>query len=275
MGLLNPVDNEFIERLAVSEDDIQDISTGTQPNFIDWLEYNPINLTYDSANIVLMSNDLAAQIKLGDRVRILQSDSVDYKYFFIIDNTTPGQITIEGGNNYTFTNTTIEEFGISSVPNPLGFPGMREFVKDANPIATGATIVGTGATDAYFFMNGSFVQTYWILDLTLGVFESTIAIGVDLPVPGLGDINTIGLYVFPGGGTSARANPSPYTTGDIELATTMTASPPFYPLIPFDLYHWPDQATITFIGSDIGNIINGPGTETVRAGFTYDIAFGL
>lgn len=169
----------IVEKLAASDtigrEQFQPLST-------DWIDMNTSLFTYGSPiSITLGTFDSNVYFQVGDKLRIKQADSENYKYFYVM-GTPAGELKITSGDSYNFTNSAIIELALSRVGNPYQFPD--EFVwnlfptdQDDNPIGY---VSGEGYAIMGFTMEGTYVTaTVNILDLDV---DNTM-IEVRLPMP--------------------------------------------------------------------------------------------
>lgn len=130
---------------------------------VDYFAFNTANRIEIDDTMV----DVLASFQVGDRLRILQNDSADYKYFFVV---VVGEdyLLIAGGDNYTFTSSPIIEIAFSRYPTPFGWPA-NNFVYSSVALimyptsGIGASIDGTA--DAFFSIdNGRITISYRTVD---------------------------------------------------------------------------------------------------------------
>jgi hypothetical protein len=130
----------------------------------DWAFMLTDYFEYASANRVNLNTMVAVDsFQIGDRIRILQDDDPEYKYFFVVS---PGDnyLMIAGGDNFTFTSSPIAEIAFSRIPTPFNWPA-TEFVYSGMTLAMypssdiGASV--DGEADAYFSIdNGRITVSY-------------------------------------------------------------------------------------------------------------------
>jgi len=175
---INPVDTSLADKLKDLEARIDATQKTRQPYLGDWYEFNTSLFTYVSDNIVDVDDSIVLLdvFQIGDKVRVTQDGG--YKYFYIIKLTTStNQITLNGGDDYTFDNSAFSTFGISKVTSPSGFPLEINFTPDV--AFTGGTGISTTVRDAVYSMQGNLVYlSYWV---TCTYSTKPNGINIDLP----------------------------------------------------------------------------------------------
>ena len=123
----------------------------------DWIPINDA-ITYASVSTITVPAGGLLKYKKGDRLKLVQSGSL--KYFNII-NVADTLLTINGGSDYTLTNSAISGAYFSHSVNPIGFPAYFNWL----PTLTGIT-KGNGVLIATYSVIGS--QFFFFFGFTLG-----------------------------------------------------------------------------------------------------------
>lgn len=180
--MLNPANNEYAKLVNGLNKRLRVLENNTQPQRIDWYEFNPSDFVYAADDRLITDNVIANQLDIGDKVRVLQADSVSYKYFYIVDITTATatskNIYLHAGVDYVYTNAVLSEIGFSEAPTPAGHPVAFRFEGGAwyTSVNNFDTEITTTST-AYFYMTGAIAYIdYSISSSTLPAGLSTIAL---------------------------------------------------------------------------------------------------
>jgi len=175
---INPVDTSLADKLKDLEARIDATQKTRQPYLGDWYEFNTSLFTYVSDNIVDVDDSIVLLdvFQIGDKVRVTQDGG--YKYFYIIKLTTAtNQITLNGGTDYTFDNSTFSTFGISKLVSPAGFPTAFNFASNAN--FSGGSGVSITTNVATYSMQGSVL----FLSYRISWSYSSAPTGLDVDLP--------------------------------------------------------------------------------------------
>ena len=123
MQPLNPLDDTLAYTLNALKQDIDALQRARQPYYGDWIEIGVSSLSYSANNILNTAISYVSILNVGDKVKISQGGSD--KYFFIY-KVTSTQIYVNGGTDYTFTNSAFTTFAFSRASNPLGHPSSSQ-----------------------------------------------------------------------------------------------------------------------------------------------------
>lgn len=108
-------------QIAKINNDVNNYTISPVGYFGDWQEISE-PFTYTTANTMTVENtnvDLNNIFSIGDPIRLKQG--AGFKYFYIT-NVTTNVITINGGSDYTLTNSAITDIARGLKPNATGFP---------------------------------------------------------------------------------------------------------------------------------------------------------
>jgi hypothetical protein len=119
-----------------------------------WNPMTPSNFSYNAANRIDVSNiNVLAQFLQGDKLKIKQTDSNDYKYFQLVQPNA-GYILIAGGDNYSLTDNDIIELYMSREEQLIDWPLEIDFVySNMNLVMIPQSGIGSstnGKADCYF-----------------------------------------------------------------------------------------------------------------------------
>lgn len=137
-----------------------DESGGSQIQNIndDWTQLDESNFSFSSATLIDVSTfDPTTRFEIGDRLWINQA-STD-KYFNII-SVSSTQLTINGGDDYTFTSDTIDQIYSSKLISPSSFP--KQFNTTPSVDDGSVTNITLVDSDEFYNLIGAtvFVQGY-------------------------------------------------------------------------------------------------------------------
>lgn len=104
--------------------------------------------TYASATTITVPSDATGKYAVGDKIKIYQNSGVKY---FYVTGVTSTVLTINGGSDYTLTNTAILNPCYSKMPTPQGFPGFFNFTPTWGTTGT-APALGNGTISGTFRM---------------------------------------------------------------------------------------------------------------------------
>lgn len=90
--------------------------------FDDWKEVGRGSVSYNSTNRVELSGDF--KLQTGDSLWLVQDGTNKY---FNVHTVASDHITIDGGTDYTFTDSPIQAAYFSRSGNPYGFPELFNF----------------------------------------------------------------------------------------------------------------------------------------------------
>lgn len=82
--------------------------------------------TYASSSTITVATGAASRYQLGDKVKLTNS-TVKYFYITTIADTL---LTVNGGSDYSLSNTTISSVYISRASRPFGFPARHNFTQN-------------------------------------------------------------------------------------------------------------------------------------------------
>lgn len=109
--------------------------------------------TYASATTITVPAGATSKYSVGDKLKLTQSGSVAYFYITTVASTL---LTINGGTDYTLTNTAISGIYYSKADNPLNFPGYFNYVPTWGSTGT-APAIGNGTLAGTFRLSGKVV----------------------------------------------------------------------------------------------------------------------
>lgn len=175
----------FLNTIKDIDKRVSNIERTSQPQLIDWYELNPSLFTYSSDNVLIIDDSLvtAQFFQVGDKIRINQSG---YKYFYIIEaDYTAKTITLNAGDDYTFTNASFTSFGFSRIASPTGHPLVFDYSNDVKIYTYGISgyYDDTSAFELHdlkYSMNGPVVQL-WVAISTSTLRADTFRIAISTP----------------------------------------------------------------------------------------------
>ena len=116
---LNPLNNEFMKKVAGLFDRMDAVERGVQPYQGDWVTLNISGMSYASDNYIhFNSTGGIYNLQIGDRIQITQTT---VKNFYVIGSSN-GTYQLDGGTDYKFTNAPFTTFAFSRVFAPSIFP---------------------------------------------------------------------------------------------------------------------------------------------------------
>lgn len=84
------------------------------------------SFTYAASSTITVATGAASRYQLGDKVKLTNS-TVKYFYITTIADTL---LTVNGGSDYSLSNTTITSVYISRASRPFGFPARHNFTQN-------------------------------------------------------------------------------------------------------------------------------------------------
>jgi len=166
---------KFLSTIKDLSSRLDNLERTSQPQLIDWYEYNPSYFTRYADNVITVDTKIIVEnvFQIGDKVRINQGG---YKYFYIIYiDTATNRITLSGGDDYVFTSSAFTSFGTSKLPTPFGHPLIFDYSTSSLVYTADSTTTyndsakfagGDGIRSAKFSMNGPIVQVWFELGTT-------------------------------------------------------------------------------------------------------------
>lgn len=179
MGPLNLLETRsFLTRFRELERTVYRQQVARQPYKGDWYDVNPSLFTRSSAiKIYVHDETIWTTYEISSWVRIQQLGV--YGYFYIINKGTDGTDNywiIDGGSNYTFSNNTIQNIGMSTLERPTGTLGTLQYTPAI------AADVGTPTFDdeaTFYSMKGNQISIYQ--DAGINCDATAFQIEIDLP----------------------------------------------------------------------------------------------
>lgn len=138
---------------------LEALENARQPQIGDWYEWLPTIFTYQASNVINVDSnyDVEKFFQLGTKIRLTQASTAKYFYVSNVDMTN-NRITVNAGDDYTYTNNTITAFAMGQTADPLGFPGVFEW----SPSLTYYDSADVNSvTDACYFRMGGGVISFW------------------------------------------------------------------------------------------------------------------
>ncbi len=152
-----------------------------------WNSLDNTRFEYSADNVLfanISNTDADVFFALGDKIRIRQLDSAAYKYFYVIDRSAT-TITVNAGDDYTYTDNAITEIDVSKLATPTGHPVSFDFTTTIYKQSDSSEITGWQTRRGTYNMTGNTIVLSWqLFHNTFPAGESQILCNTPFPASG-------------------------------------------------------------------------------------------